>query len=114
METFTPPFNPITPASREITYSVRSAKFGDGYSARAPLGINNKETSAVYTWSQLTGDVADVIEAFFDARQGSEPFLYAPPGEVVPTKFICTGFTRSQYTGLLCRITANFVKVNDL
>lgn len=114
METFTPIKNPVAPAGKSVTYNVRSAKFGDGYTARAPLGINNKEITASYVWAQLTGEEADSIEAFFDARQGSEAFYYTPPGEIVATKFICTDFQRTRYTGLLDRITANFVKVNDL
>ncbi|RRU23571.1 phage tail protein [Stenotrophomonas sp. 278] len=60
------------------TFSVREAKFGDGYSQAASEGINNEEQQ----WPiSIVGRAAKVQPAleFIRAHQGARSFLWTPP-----------------------------------
>ena len=41
LDTFSPPIEPTVSSTKEISYNVLRADFGDGYSQRAADGLNN-------------------------------------------------------------------------
>lgn len=106
--------NPDVGLNKQVQYRVRKANFDDGYSARMAGGLNNKELSIDLTWSAITNEDADIVEAFFDEHQGVTAFYFTMPGEIVPTKVTCEAWSRSPPSGLLATIKATFTKVNDL
>lgn len=75
MSTFTD-----TPASASLTVKprIRTAQFGDGYEQRLADGINNAPRSWALTFARSNAE-ADVILAFFEARNGDEAFDWTPP-----------------------------------
>lgn len=75
MSTFTD-----TPGSASLTTKprVRTAPFGDGYEQRLADGINNAPRSWSLVFNRPTAE-ADVILAFFEARNGAEAFDWTPP-----------------------------------
>lgn len=61
-----------------ITFKVRKAQFGDGYSQAVPDGINNKSDSWPLTFFGTGADVQPIV-AFLDAHAGASSFLWTPP-----------------------------------
>lgn len=69
--------------SQTNAFKTLQSNFGDGYTQRTSVGINNKSG----TWSyQLTDkkEVIQQIKAFFDDHKGADSFLWDSPldGEV--------------------------------
>lgn len=56
--------------SRQVNYSVLSAKFGDGYEQRALDGINTKQENISISFNNRDYKEANLIAAFFDLKQG--------------------------------------------
>jgi phage-related protein len=56
--------------NRQVTYSLLTAKFGDGYEQRALDGINTKQESISISFNNRDYKEANLIAAFFDLKQG--------------------------------------------
>jgi phage-related protein len=69
---------PIGQPAGQVSFRVRSAQFGDGYSQEVADGINNK----VQSWPlQFTGSKAEMqaLTDFLDAHGGYRAFYWTPP-----------------------------------
>jgi len=87
---------PATPSpdvgiTRTVSYNTLEAQFGDGYSQRAKIGINNKPMKMSLKWSNINETEKDTLETFFDAHDGGEAFLYTPPDQDASSKWIVDG-----------------------
>ena len=75
--------NDLDGNSQTSSFKVLQSSFGDGYTQRASVGINNRSSTWVY---KKTGKKALILEikAFFDAHKGADSFLWDSPldGEV--------------------------------
>lgn len=93
--------------------ALRQISFGDGYSQRAPKGINN----ITYTWSVTFVNrpyaEANAIEDFFIDKGGWAHFLWTPPDEVVQYKVICRNWGSTITSPISKTITATFTQVFD-
>ena len=56
--------------NRQVSYSLLTAKFGDGYEQRALNGINTKQESISISFNNRDYKEANLIAAFFDLKQG--------------------------------------------
>lgn len=65
-------------ASLSTKPRVRTAAFGDGYEQRLADGINSAPRAWSLGFTRPTAE-ADVIIAFFEARNGAEAFDWTPP-----------------------------------
>ena len=92
MATFS--FTPTYGTQKTSAPNVRIAQFGSGYSQRSTFGINQNPKSYSLTFEVSETD-ADTIEAFLDARGGTENFDFTPPGETSSSKFICREWSKS-------------------
>ncbi|MGQ7243710.1 phage tail protein [Salinicola sp. V024] len=63
-------------ASDELEFSIKSVNFGDGYEQLSPAGINSIRSTFNITFSNLTIDDAQLVEAFIRSKKGVEPFLF--------------------------------------
>ena len=75
--------NDLDGNSQTTNFKVLQSGFGDGYTQRTSVGINNKSG----TWSyKKTGKKALIMEikTFFDSHKGADSFLWDSPldGEV--------------------------------
>lgn len=111
---FDPPRCPTIGSSQDIEAKVRSAKFGDGYEQTAPDGINSIRSTFVVDWPMLTREEALVIEVFFKARRGSEPFIYRPPGEDEDMLWKCSRWRKTSMGRGRASINATFVQAFDV
>lgn len=114
METFIPPIAPSVGTGREVSTRVLRADFGDGYSQRSGDGLNAINRQVFVVWGVLSVSDADTIEAFLTARAGFEAFLWAPPREVQPRKWICGTWRRDHDHGTYDSLSATFEEVFDL
>lgn len=90
-------------------FRVDAVKFGDGYTQRAPSGINSVSENWRVSWSLLDRDEYDQLYPFLLSRKGVEPFLWQPPWEDAPRKYVCTKLSGQRPTRtMFASITATF------
>jgi phage-related protein len=107
MSTFT--WSPAPNATQQKQTRVKTAVFGDGYQQRVADGINTTPRSWSLTFTRKTADV-DAIEAFLDARNGTESFDWLPPSGVTG-KWICKSWPRTVIHNSVQAISATFEEV---
>ena len=112
MATF-PSIDPSYNLSKKSAPKVRTAQFGSGYSQRSIFGINQNLKVLDLRWENIPEADADTIEAFLDARSGSENFDFTAPGESSSSKYICKEWNKNiPYSGI-ATITASFEQVAE-
>lgn len=99
-------WSPRTTASGDTTFTVRKAKFGDGYEQRAADGLNNRRSSYQLTF---VGDAAKItaILAFLDAHAGAKSFYWTPSLRS-PSLFTCEKYSEPVKDGDAFTIAATF------
>lgn len=97
--------------SSDITPSVHTAKFGDGYAQRVIHGINN--IASVWNLQFTSQPLADAaaIVAFFEAKAGASSFTWLPPGESTEVMVICSKWSKTYESEISRNITATFERV---
>ncbi|UCV26804.1 phage tail protein [Ferribacterium limneticum] len=100
-------------AEEDISTSVLSAKFGDGYEQRAEDGINSVRSRWNLVFSKRTLADVNAMSAFLRLKKGAEPFDWAPPGETA-RKFKCVGWRRVLSTDTDCSLSCTLEEVFDL
>ena len=109
MATF-PSIAPTYGAQKTSQPAVRKVQFGDGYSQRLTVGLNQNPKSWSLTW-EVSEANADTIENFLDARGGAESFDWTPPDTATSYKWICGEWTKTIPYLNRATITATFVQV---
>jgi len=92
--------------SATTTLKVRKVTFGDGYTQRAPDGINNRSTSYQLTFVRDATTITAIL-AFLDAHAGATAFYWTPllrPQAL----FTCETYTEPVKDGNVYTITAQF------
>ncbi|CSH79201.1 minor tail protein [Shigella sonnei] len=89
--------------------SVRKVRFGDGYSQRAPAGLNANLKTYSVTLS-VPREEAMVLESFLEEHGGWKAFLWTPPYEWRQIKVVCRKWSAS-VGALWVTITADFEQV---
>ena len=89
--------------------SVRKVRFGDGYSQRAPAGLNAdlktySVTLSVHRWE------ATALESFLAEHGGWKAFLWTPPYEWRQIKVTCAKWS-SRVSMLRVEFSAEFEQV---
>ncbi|HAV7522891.1 TPA: phage tail protein [Escherichia coli] len=74
--------------------SFREVRFGDGYSRRAPAGLNADLKTYSVTLS-VTREEAGYLEAFLAEHGGWKAFLWTPPYGWRQIKVTCAKWTAS-------------------
>ena len=73
---------------------VKTVRFADGYEHRIPFGLITNQNPKEFDFEfAVSESEADTIEAFLDARGGTESFDYTPKGESA-MKFVCEDWTK--------------------
>ncbi|SFX17813.1 Phage-related protein [Pseudomonas sp. NFACC49-2] len=104
IETFTWPTQ--RGESPEITYRVRTTRFGGGYKQTAGDGPNNKEDSYPITFSGSKARVKEIMD-FLDRHAGNKAFLWTTPlGEL--GLFTCVNPIPTPVGGGVFKLTATF------
>lgn len=85
---------PTYGAAKTSAPVVNRVQFGSGYEQRVTFGINQNPKIWDLTWNVSESD-ADGIEAFFDARGGSEAFNWTPPGSSTSYVWVCESWNKS-------------------
>lgn len=106
--TLTPPFSPSVGLQDKPELKILKAEFGDGYSQPTPDGINHIRRTLTATWEGLEQDEKDAIISFLVERQGTQPFLYALPGEATPTRYTCADWSTTAIDAGLFTLNATF------
>lgn len=75
--------NDLDGNSQTSSFKVLQSSFGDGYTQRTSVGINNRSSTWAYKRTEKK-EVIMQIKAFFDAHKGTDSFLWDSPldGEV--------------------------------
>nr|WP_284441421.1 phage tail assembly protein T [Escherichia coli] len=89
--------------------SVRKVRFGDGYSQRAPAGLNANLKTYSVTLS-VPREEATVLESFLEEHGGWKSFLWTPPYEWRQIKVTCAKWS-SRVSMLRVEFSAEFEQV---
>lgn len=90
----------------DITYRVRTSKFGGGYAQIVGDGPNNKEDSYPISYTGPKNKVQEIM-AFFDRHAGAKAFLWTTPlGEL--GLFTCKKPVPTPMGGTVFKLTATF------
>jgi phage-related protein len=90
----------------DITYRVRTSKFGGGYKQEVGDGPNNKEDSYPISYTGSKAKVQEIM-AFFDRHAGAKAFLWTTPlGEL--GLFTCKKPVPTPMGGSVFKLTATF------
>lgn len=100
--------NDLDGNSQTNSFKVLQSNFGDGYTQRTSVGINNKSGTWAYKRTE-TKEVIMEIKAFFDAHKGSDSFLWDSPldGEV---RVVASDYTPICLGGLVWSISTTFTQ----
>ena len=71
-------WNPDVGSQQDVKPNVNVTKFGDGYEARTPEGINNNPQKWSLQFSTSNQDTQDALD-FIRARNASESFYWTNP-----------------------------------
>lgn len=107
MSTFT--WSQAPGATQQKRPNVRTAQFGDGYQQRVGDGINTTARSWSLNFNRATADI-DAIEAFLDARNGVESFVWVPPSGLTG-KWLCREWIRTTSNSKVQSISATFQEI---
>ena len=116
LSTFAPPVAPSPQGTqKQVSGRVRRAEFGDGYSQRAPDGLNFVGRQVTLSWPALSAADSDTIEAFFIAQNsGATPFLYTLYNESTQYQWTVASWTKAYVDGDIVSLTATLVQEFDL
>jgi phage-related protein len=106
--TFTPPFAPSPGATNKPEIKILQAEFGDGYTQPTPDGINHIRAVRSLQWEMLERDERNAIISFLEERGGTQPFLFAMPGDAAPVAYTCADWTDTALEAELYTITVTF------
>jgi phage-related protein len=110
MATF-PSIAPVYGMQKASKPSVRQIKFGDGYSQRVTVGLNQNPKSWSLTWQVSPTDAA-TIETFLDQRAAdAASFTWTPPDTSTSYQWICYEWSKSVDSVRLVSIQATFDQV---
>ena len=88
---------------------VRRARFGNGYEQVGGLGIG--KTEVIHLTYNLSESESDTVEAFLDARGGTEKFTFTPPSESSSIKVRCRSWNKTMTTKGRVELTTTFEQV---
>lgn len=100
-------------ASKKSKPIVSQIKYGDGYEQRQAFGINNLSKSWSLTFAQRESAEGDAIEAFLEARNAVESFLWTDPFESTAEVWVCREWDRVLEKSLRSTITCVFERVYE-
>ncbi len=103
-------------ANKSVSFKTIIAQFADGYSQRAPDGLNAKVDAFEVSWSGLITAEKDIVIAVLDAVGSWDVLTWQPPTEASANKFIIdpqVGYSMT-YQGLKFSISTRLIQVFDL
>lgn len=91
---------PASPApdvniKKTIEPNLKVAQFGDGYSQRAQIGMNQTARDLSLSYTNISTVEKDTLEDFFIDHENGLAFLYTLPDEATPRKWY---FTKGEFT----------------
>ncbi|WP_144154444.1 phage tail protein [Paraburkholderia sp. BCC1885] len=97
--------------SGTATLLVRKSQFGDGYTQRAPDGINNRSSSFNLQFVRDAATISAIL-AFLDAHAGATAFYWAPLLRE-QSLFTCETYSEPTKDGNVYTISAMFDQTFD-
>jgi phage-related protein len=88
LATFSPAITPGINSEKDIQANVLRCDFGDGYTQRCNVGLNNYKRMITLIWGALTLANANYIEEFLQTSLWELPFYYQMPDESTTRKWI--------------------------
>lgn len=107
-------WSPSYAVPRKVTFRQRKAAFGDGYTQRSGVGINNIVRRWDLRFISKSEAVAQAINDFLEAREDGKSFYWIPPFLNPGDETIlvtCEEFTITPVTYNSFDVTATFEQV---
>lgn len=100
-------------AKKSVEARVLQSQFGDGYSQRAPDGLNSLPETWELVWLVQLSNRNSIVN-FLKGKLGATAFLWTPPLASAAIKCICRRWSEVAMFGDWWRIEATFEQVFDL
>ncbi|WP_374491580.1 phage tail protein [Brachymonas sp.] len=102
-------WKPAYTSSGETKATVNVFSFGDGYSQRAPRGLNNVADTLALVF-RLDAATWQSVDAFLRAKAGATPFLFSLDGGP-QRKYVCDDWKPTKEAPNLYTVQATFTQV---
>lgn len=100
--------------TKESKPTVVTAQFGGGYSQRIKYGINNQVDSWKLSFINQSLTTSSQIISFLESHEGTDYFLFTPPGEITAYKVIASDWSVEYVSHISRTISTTFIRVYDL
>lgn len=87
--------------------------YGNGYSQRAPDGINNSVASWEVSWENVTADEFSTITTAIEAAKGVDYFTWQAPGDAASKKWVVGKYSKQAMSGNIYTVSCSLKQVFD-
>ena len=101
-------------SSASTEFRTIKAQYGNGYSQRAPDGINNSVGSWDVSWENVTSGEFGTITTAIEAAKGADYFTWQAPGDSSTKRWIVEKYTKAAMSGDIYSVSASLTQVFDL
>jgi phage-related protein len=116
IQTFPSTPTPDVNIKRAVKPRVEVAQFGDGYSQRVSLGINQKPIEIMLSFSTINDVEKATLELFFEQHSRGQVFYWKMPDETTPRKWYipAAGWDVTYIRFGLYNVSVNMVECFDI
>jgi phage-related protein len=101
-------------SSAGVEFRVLMSQYGNGYSQRAPDGINNAIHSWDVVWDNLTASEFTTVVNAIEAAKGADYFTWQAPGDAASKKYVISAYSKSALAGEIYSVSATLKQVFDV
>jgi phage-related protein len=106
-------WNPDFQLEQDSAPSVTVTKYGDGYEARSPDGMNSDLKTWSLSFANRDPSEALAITSFFEANAAVTAFQWTDPDSTEPSSYKCATWKKTIVPGNLRTVTATFSEVAE-
>lgn len=100
-------------SAKTVKHRTLKAQFGDGYSQRAPDGINSQYEVWAISWPAVTASERDTITAALNTAGSASVLTWTPPDSATEKKYLMgdDGYSVNAHGGGLYTINCTLTQV---
>lgn len=96
------------------SYRVKRVSFGDGYTQRAPDGLNTVRQQWRLVWERIPDTLAETLRLFFNGLGGTGLIEWTPYNQPTELKWTANDFTSKPVGALIATVSVTLTQEFDL
>jgi len=101
-------------SSAGVEFKVIATGYGNGYSQRAPDGINTSIGSWDVSWENITATEFSTVTTALETAKGADYFTWQAPGDSVTKRWVVSKYSKQAMSGDIYTVSATLTQVFDL